>query len=267
MEYQEMVITEDQNQESNGYGTQSVPTMRSLISEFYGEACLTYEQALECRKKNKSRFVEIKFKGMLFDNIVYCKRINLSIDTLLLEANQRAKDRNMAAVVHVVGIGLGVWKLSQHQESLFLDTFAKRIRMLGSNKSLDHIADVIFAYFPPNSTSGGYKNGDIIPIAEHPNGGIKVHICIREPHIKLTGELEGKLLVVSYAWDGNALPGNEFWKRALSSSGDPAAASSTQISELHNPHINPKVCAENLRIATPKGVLSFSEYCELVKRG
>lgn len=72
--------------------------------------------------------------------------------------------------------------------------------------------------------------------------------------------------MVSYAWDGNALPGNEFWVGNLNTSGDPAAAASTQISELHNPHINPKVCAENLRIATPNGVLFISEYCEVAKR-
>ncbi|KAF2900533.1 hypothetical protein ILUMI_05655 [Ignelater luminosus] len=266
MEYQEMVITKDQNHEGNGYGTQSVPTMRSLVSDFYGEACFTYEQALECKKEEPLRLVDIKtHKGMIFDNNVFCKRINLSIDTLLLEANQRAKDRNMSAVVHVVGIGLGSWILSRHQEPLFLDTCAKRIRLLGSNNSLDHIADVIFAYFTPNSTSGGYKDGDIIPIPEHPNGGIKVHICIREPHTKLTGEFEGKLLVVSYAWNGNALPGNDFWIGALNTTGDPAAALSTQISEIHNPHINPKVCAENLRIATPNGVLSLAEYCKTAK--
>lgn len=69
--------------------------------------------------------------------------------------------------------------------------------------------------------------------------------------------------MVSYAWDGNSLPGNEFWAGALSSSGDPAAASSTQVAELHNAHINPTVCAENLRIATPHGVLSIAEYCKI----
>lgn len=69
--------------------------------------------------------------------------------------------------------------------------------------------------------------------------------------------------MVSYAWDGNALPGNDFWAGFLTFSGDSAAAASTQISELHNAHINPKVRAENLRIATPNGVLSFAEYCEI----
>ncbi|KAF2895284.1 hypothetical protein ILUMI_10895 [Ignelater luminosus] len=266
MEFQEIIIAEDQNHEGNGYGTQALPTMPSLFSGFYGEVCFTYRQLLDYKNTEPTRFTEVD-KGIFFDNNVYCKRIILSIDTLLLEANQKAKERNMTAVVHVVGIGLGVWEISPHQDALFLDTFAKRIQTLGSKKSLDHVSDVIFAYFPPNATSGGHKNGDLMSIPEHPNRGIKIHILKREPHTKLTGELEGKLLVVSYAWDGNALPGNEFWAGDLNGSGDPAAASSTQVSELHNPHINPKVCADNLRIATPSGVLSLTEYCEIAKRG
>lgn len=42
-------------------------------------------------------------------------------------------------------------------------------------------------------------------------GGINVQLENREPSSKLTGEHEGKLLVMTYPWDGNAHPGNEFW--------------------------------------------------------
>lgn len=127
MEFQEVVITKDQNREPNGYGAHSASSMHTLFADFYGTTCFTYKQALKHKRKEPSRFTEI-YKATFFDNNVYCKRINLSIDTLLLDANQRAKDENITAVVHIVGIGLGVWKLSPHQDSLFLDTCAKRIQ-------------------------------------------------------------------------------------------------------------------------------------------
>lgn len=77
----------------------------------------------------------------------------------------------------------------------------------------------------------------------------------------------GKLLVVSYAWDGNALPGNEFWLGMLAATGDCAAASSSQIAELHNPHINKLVSADNLMVATLKGdVISIDKYVEEINK-
>ncbi|GJQ87944.1 hypothetical protein Trydic_g10872, partial [Trypoxylus dichotomus] len=197
MEYQDIVIDQKQNTEANGYGT---------VSDIY------------------------------FDNITFAKRIAISIDTLLFEANHRAKEKNTTAFVHVVGIGLGVWKCSVHQEEIFLETFVKRIESLG--KYLHNISDIHFAYFKSSTTCGKYVPGSQIPIEDHTNGGIKIFISERQPHEALEGDYKEKLLVVSYAWDGNALPGNEFWVETLSGSSDSAAACSTQVAELHNPHIN-----------------------------
>lgn len=73
--------------------------------------------------------------------------------------------------------------------------------------------------------------------------------------------------MVSYAWDGNALPGNEYWNKKLGSSGDSAAASSTQVSELHNPFINPKVCAANVRVVTGDKVVTLQDYVRSVEPG
>lgn len=125
------------------------------------------------------------------------------------------------------------------------------------SNTLTNIADVRFAYIR-ESTVGKYKNGDKI-------NGITIHIENINPQTKLKDNDEGKLLVVSYPWDGNAFPGNEFWGGSLSGSGDPAAASSTQVAELHNAHINEKLKGNNLRIATSKGVVTFNEYQEMHK--
>lgn len=130
-------------------------------------------------------------------------------------------------------------------------------RELGPN--LHHTSDIRLGHFKL-SHCGKYSNGDVVPIPGHPKGGITIHFSKDDPHLRLKGEDEGKLLVVSFAWDHNALPGNEFWSGTLDNSSDPAAACSTQIAELHNPHINPKCSADNLHIATKSGILTFAEY-------
>lgn len=155
-------------------------------------------------------------------------------------------------------------------------------------KQLSHVSDVHFAYFSRTAECAGHKDGDVFPIEGHPKGGITIHISRREPFTKLIEEgnnfsffvyilysitlctilifYVGKLLVVSYAWDGNALPGNEYWVGMLSSTGDSATAAASQIAELHNPHINDMVCADNLMIATLNtGILPIAEYINQMK--
>ncbi|XP_044260697.1 uncharacterized protein LOC123008761 [Tribolium madens] len=252
MEYREIVISEGQNTSCYGYGPSDVPTLQQEFLKFYGGLSETYDQILGQIKSNPERFFEFR-KNKYFDRLMYQKRLALSIDTLLIEANDRAKQEHKKAYVHVVGLGLGVWKIANQQNKLFMDTFAQRLELL----ELEHISDVRFAYIHETS-AGKYSNGDKVK-------GITLHMSDKNPQEKLVGEDEGKLLVVSYPWDGNALPGNEFWTGSLNGSGDPAAACSTQVAELHNWHINPKASARNLRVATFKGLYTFKEYQEMHK--
>lgn len=260
MEYEEMVITKAQNIEGNGYGEEE--SLHSVLANFYEEPCFTYGQVLDQIKAEPNRFTALGDEEF-FDNVVFAKRIALSIDTLLIEANERAHCSNTTAFIHVVGIGLGVWKCSPHQEQVFVEVFGKRLESLG--KLTTCISDIYFSYINAKQCNG-CKSGEIMKIKNHPNG-IKIHIGKRDPHVKLSGSDEGKLLIVSYAWDGNALPGNEFWLGKLGSTGDSAAAASTQITEIHNCHINPKICAANLRIVTSDGLKTFEEYVRSVKCG
>lgn len=56
----------------------------------------------------------------------------------------------------------------------------------------------------------------------------------------LRKELEGKCVGCCYSWDANSFAGNEYWEGFLNlhTSGNPAAASCSTISQLQNPYIN-----------------------------
>jgi hypothetical protein len=64
---------------------------------------------------------------------------------VLTQAEARAASKGTTAYIHVVGIGLGVWRASEHQEQEFLDAFASCLRRL--RPALQHVSDVNFAWF------------------------------------------------------------------------------------------------------------------------
>ncbi|KAK6409474.1 hypothetical protein LTR95_018307, partial [Oleoguttula sp. CCFEE 5521] len=153
-------------------------------------------------------------------------RIRITAEMLLLETNARAGEVKREAWAYVVGLGLGVWERSRHQPDYYIQTFAAVLAEL----DLPHISTIEFAWIDVDRTiqqalidAGAAK-------------GITVLSSKRNPAEKLDG---GELLVLSYAWDGNSFPGNEYWSGSLAGSGDPAAACMSTIAELHNPLVNP----------------------------
>jgi hypothetical protein len=263
MDWHEVMVTETQNLKKNGYGSQlsdnAQQCWRQIWAKFYGVPNLpTYKNVLKTTENMKpgERFVQVG-KGKMFDNNIYAKRICVAAELLLLEAESRAAAEGKQAYVHVVGIGLGVWRISGHQERIFLDSFATCLKHL--YPVLNHVSDVNFAWFQEN-TCGGVENGGRIGDDKH---SIRILFSRRHPHSPLEdAEDADKLLVVSYAWDGNSLPGNEFWINQLDTSGDPANACSTQVSELQNPHVNgDKISGRNLHVASSEwGILHVEEY-------
>lgn len=172
-----------------------------------------------------------------FDVATYKARMRITIDILLLEADSRAKEAARKAHTYVVGLGLGVWQHGQRQAEYYIDSFVAALNDL----SLARVGTLEFAYIPvPDSVQAKVKKAA-------GRQGIKVLFSQRNPAEKLETD---ELLVLSYAWDGNAFPGNEYWIGSLCASGDPAAACMSTIGELHNPLVNPgfleriQVCGE-----------------------
>ncbi|KAK2589297.1 hypothetical protein KPH14_007848 [Odynerus spinipes] len=204
MEYQDILITPLQNNMDNGYGpnvegtTQEKRGLRVIWANFYGEEYhpLYEETVKRIKSKDNKRYLSLTSQTV-FDIENYMKRTLLSVEIILLEANTRAEKQNTTAFLHVVGFGLGAWKIIQDQEIYFLKTFEIAIRKM--NKKLKYVSDVMFAYFRQQKC-GNTGNGDYL-------GDIKIHFALREPHSKLLRATDAnKLLVVTYAWDGNALP-------------------------------------------------------------
>ncbi|XP_034489646.1 uncharacterized protein LOC117793441 [Drosophila innubila] len=265
MEFQDIVIARTQNTEDNGYG-QALDEPANTRAEDYRRLWRCFYETRDHLHGTVSidnkRFGVSGNKQDVFDNLVMKRRYAISFDMLLLEAQARAVKAGKSAYIHVVGFGLGVWRVAPQQEQIFLETFEQRLRVL--HKQLTHIGVIHFSWFKLNRC-GGLHNGAVIESSHHPQGGIRVHLSKRNPAEKLSKpEHDNMLLVVSYAWDGNALPGNEFWMKMLKSTGDSSTACSTLITELHNPHINNDYCnGRNLHVVSLKhGVLHISEYAK-----
>jgi hypothetical protein len=181
------------------------PRVTSLFESFFGVA------------KNRAED---------FDTKMYSARMQITADMFLLEANSRAKEKGRTAYAYVVGLGLGVWQYTNCQAELYISCFTSAL----SSLHLPHISTLGFAWI------GGVPPACIAEVTKvAAKQGIRVIFSRRSPAEKLDTD---ELLVLSYAWDGNAFPGNEYWGGSLAASGDPAAACMSTIPELHNPLVN-----------------------------
>ncbi|KAI1373956.1 hypothetical protein F4677DRAFT_427750 [Hypoxylon crocopeplum] len=173
--------------------------------------------------------VEKQYEGA-FDVNAYMARMRITIDMLLLEANARARHADRRAYVYVVGLGLGVWAHNMYQPCYYVQTFCNALVELRG--TIGNIGTIEFAYIRVDVETRALVTA--IATAQ----GIAVKFSERNPAARLQGDEAEQLLVLSYAWDGNSFPGNEYWQGNLAASGDPAAACMSTIAELHNPLVN-----------------------------
>jgi len=174
MEYQDIMITQTQNTQNRGYGLSKssnktdtpASDLRRIWREFYEEP---EDFIFGDIPQNEDRFEEVP-EGV-FDHQVMRKRYAISFDTLLLEAQDRALKIGKPAYIHVVGIGLGVWKAARRQDSTFFQSFEERLQALGAR--LSHIGVVHFSWFHIRGF-GGLYDGAKFPVENHPRGGILI---------------------------------------------------------------------------------------------
>jgi len=256
MDWSHMVVTEDQNTVANGYGPDADASLErtKLLrawAKFYGvrstkdtdQYCFPEYAEVHAAASNGDKRWLANPKGGYLDTSTYIKRCKFMAETILLEAEARASERGCKAYVHVVGLGLGMWQVLPDQGQLMVDAYGDVMRQ----RALPHVADVDFSWFNASSCVGVVDGG----VLEHCGNHISIHFSKRDPADKLKNA--DQLLVAQYAWDGNAMPGNEYWSGDLSASGDPAAACHSCIAELQNPDVNPAVTGRNLHTFTDDG--------------
>lgn len=249
MEFQDIVVDKKQNVQSKGYGEKNEEeSVLSIFAKFYGKNNFPlYEEAIH--NPGKYEVVKSAYNDFLFDKEVYTSRVQISAETFLIEANSRGMEGGCEIYCHVVGLGLGVWQVSQVQNKYFLEAWVRALTAL----NLDCIKDIDFSWIG--------KNDEMTELQDTQKFGttdITIHFSRRNPFDTLASCDQSKRVVAMFAWDGNSYIGNEYWSGYLSASGDPAAACCSNIPELLNPDVNPGVRGENLHIADAQlGIVKY----------
>ena len=184
---------------------------------------------------NPNEFTQLRSGGFL-NQAVFKKRMSLILLPFLQDANDRAQAKKKQAYIHGVGLGLGVWQVSDYQVKLMFEAYDQILQQ----HPFPNISDLDFSWIPnPQYHQIGSITGQGGTYKTPFGNSIQIHFSKRSPAEKLPPTDSDKLIVAHFAWDSNSFPGNEYWHGMLTASGDPAAAACSQISELHNPYVNP----------------------------
>lgn len=242
MEWRYMVIDKEQNTTENGYGIDN-NSLKGLFlkgwADFYEipyfptfDEIMLHKDDIFSSNGFENEIINYNAKYIQLSTIsylnveVYKKRVKYNANVFLNDANNRAKNEQTTAFCHAVGLGLGVWKVSELQGMISVSVYLEIIK---ENK-FEYISDIYFSWFHVENDKD-FKN---IPTEIN---GIKLHFGKREPAELLKGEDTNKLLVCNWAWDPNSYIGNEYWDGRLSTSGDPAAACCSFVAYFGNPDV------------------------------
>lgn len=256
MEYQHMVISAEQNTRENGYGANNNSAKSKALgafAKFYGLEKTGFPTHEEAKKDTTGKYINVgtdkNGNAVYLNRDVYIKRMRMSIETFLDDANARGEKMNKQADVIVVGAGLGVWAgIEGKNSSVELANLQLEIyRDLLLTKNYQYIGKLNFSWFPENGPDKPVFKDDIFLKLEPP---LKQEIKFSKDDPASPLEDPNKFRVAMYAWDSNALSaGNEYWLNKKADSGDGAAAACSTLSELQNPEINPQAFkASNIKV-------------------
>lgn len=251
MEFVTVMANQEQNTEKNGFGegrggTEERIAINAMWADFYGypDAKLpTFEEAV-----SQGDVYVWTGRGFLHKKM-WQFRTSLSLAS-------RGREAGRKAYGHVVGLGLGAWLVHPLQLPLFVEALLESYKSL-PQMDRDWIDTVDISYLVnlhrltdddvatmqslQSLIDAGGAEGTVILSFNEPQSSLKrtwrqqLHMAPGEER-RVLGP--GVLLVVMYAWDANAWPGNEYYNGQWAGSSDPAAACSTLLPYLHNPRIN-----------------------------
>ncbi|KAJ3034841.1 hypothetical protein HDV00_004604 [Rhizophlyctis rosea] len=234
MESRHILISEQYNTPENGYGAEgktakplAYEALKPFANLYLGQDHFPTFAEATSDPQFHDRYDTLPIRSLngppcFFNRQAYKSRIRIPLENLLLDANDRAQSKGdgTKAFVHVVGLGLGVWRKSAEQSTYYIEVLGDILRSV----PLPFVSDVNLGVFASDVWEcAGAENRQKITNAL-PSNDITIHFTSRYPATELPPADDGvkRLLVAIYAWDGNSYPGNEYWDGMLSASGDPA---------------------------------------------
>ena len=188
MEWKHLVISRQQNTVENGYGpvndSNDNSRLLGLWAKFYGlDYFPTFDEVVAAERDTSQieafDAVYVKISAGYFNCNVYGKRMRLSVEPFLRDADQRAQEKGKKAHCVVVGLGLGVWRLANEQTQLLVDTYRlvcsiyvfdfvligilvmcmDDVRNVLKEVPLPNIAEITFSWFDPARQCGNAQSG------------------------------------------------------------------------------------------------------------
>jgi hypothetical protein len=270
-----ILITQKQNTQANGYGKHGQGDNKrklDIMAKLFGlEYFPTFDEVKQLRADQKNDGIQKKYlriekkdivgdfekkmylqineeNEIFFDVELYKKHLESIIEPLLEGANNEGKQVGKKVFCHTIGLGLGVWKITEEQEQFMLDAYQNALNKF----DLSHIEELHFGGFSAkcaekwsNFASTLESNKDIKFSFSYYNEFAKTFP--RNPSKKLDKDL---LLVQVNAWDSFSCVTNEFWNGDKDGSGDAALGCSCTAGSMQNPCINPYLYPASQKLAS-----------------